>query len=184
MTTIDETRLIRETGDDLLWPPTAVFDLTRKFRYELTRTWSDALPWVWVMLNPSTADAMEDDATINRCVRRAQRCGAGGIIVVNLFAYRATRPAELSPCPDPVGEFNDEFICQAIAEPRRMVIAGWGAHGTLRGRAGQVTRMLAAAGITTWCLGTTKNGQPVHPLYQPRDAELVPYRAPSSRTAA
>ncbi len=184
MTTIDETRIIRETGDGLLWPPTAVFDLTRKFRYELTRTWSDALPWVWVMLNPSTADAMEDDATINRCSRRAKRRGAGGIIVVNLFAYRATRPAELARCRGPVGRLNDEFIRQAIAAPGRLVIAAWGADGTLHGRAARVSRMLTAAGIPIWCLGTTKDGQPVHPLYQPRDAELVPYRAPSGRTAA
>jgi hypothetical protein len=180
VTTIDEARIIRETGDDLLWPPTAVFDLTRKFRYELTRTWSDAAPWVWVMLNPSTADAMQDDPTINRCARRAERFGAGGIIVVNLFAYRATRPADLARCPYPVGEFNDEFIRLATTEPGLMVIAAWGKHGTLRGRSAQVTRTLTAAGIPTWCLGTTKNGQPVHPLYQPRDADLVPYQAPAA----
>lgn len=81
-----------------------------------------------------------------------------------MFAYRATRPAELSPCPDPVGEFNDEFIRQAIAESGRLVIAGWGAHGTLHGRAARVSRMLTAAGILIWCLGTTRTGSPAPPL--------------------
>ena len=171
---------ILETGDSLLYPPTAVLDPTRAYRYELTRTWSSAPPVTWLMLNPSTADAVVDDPTVARCARRAQRIGAGGIVIVNLFAYRATRPAELARCPDPVGELNDEFIRQAIAEPGRLVIAGWGAHGTLRGRAGQVTRMLATAGVPIWCLGTTRNGQPVHPLYQPASAGPVRYEAPQA----
>ena len=92
------------------------------------------------MLNPSTASAVVDDPTVVRCARRAHRIG-GGIVVVNLFAYRATRPAELASYPDPVGELNDEFIRQAIAEPDRLVIAGWGVHGILHGRAAHVTRM-------------------------------------------
>ena len=167
---------ILEAGDRLLYPPTAVLDLTGAYRYELTRTWCSAPPVTWLMLNPSTADAVDDDQTIARCARRAQRIGAGGIVVVNLFAYRATRPADLARCPDPVGELNDEFIGQAIAEPGRLVIAGWGTHGTLHGRASQVTRMLAMAGVTTWCLGTTKNGQPVHPLYQPGNTKLIRYK--------
>lgn len=97
-----------------------------------------------------------------------------------MFAYRATRPADLARCPEPVGELNDEFIRQAVTGVGRMVIAAWGAHGTLHGRAAHVTRMLTAAGIPAWCLGTTKRDQPVHPLYQPADAGLVPYQGPTA----
>jgi hypothetical protein len=129
------------------------------------------------MLNPSTASAVTDDPTVKRCTAFARREGAGGIIVVNLFAYRATRPADLARCPDPVGELNDKFILQAATVPGRTLIAAWGVHGTLHGRAAQVTRMLTAAGVPTWCLGTTKSGGPVHPLYQPAAAELVRYKA-------
>ena len=95
-----------------------------------------------------------------------------------MFAYRATRPAGLARCPDPVGELNDEFIRQAISGPSHMVIAAWGAHGKLHARAANVSRMLAAASVPVWCLGTTRNGQPVHPLYQPSAAALVRYEVP------
>lgn len=46
----------------------------------------------------------------------------------------------------------------------------------LRGPASQVTRILATAGVTIWCLGTARNRQPVHPLYQPGGAKLIPYK--------
>jgi hypothetical protein len=92
-----------------------------------------------------------------------------------MFAFRATRPADLARCPDPVGELNDEFIRQAISSPSHMVIAAWGAHGTLHARAAHVTRMLGAARVPVWCLGTTRNGQPAHPLYQPSAAAFVRY---------
>ena len=66
------------------------------YRYILTRTWDRSLPaLVFCMLNPSTADATVDDPTIRKCIGFAQRLGYGGIIVVNLFAYRATKPREL-----------------------------------------------------------------------------------------
>ena len=169
--------LIRETGAELFGPAEAVFDSTRAYRYLLTRTWAPGQPLVWLMLNPSTASAVTDDPTIKRCAAFARREGAGGIIVVNLFAYRASRPADLARCPDPVGELNDEFIRQAVSVPGRMVIVAWGAHGPLRGRAAQVTRMFSMEGIAVWCLGTTKTGQPVHPLYQPVGAKLIRYEA-------
>jgi hypothetical protein len=60
-----------------------------------------------------------------------------------MFANRATLPADLARCPDPVGELNDEFIRRAVTEPGRMVIAAWGAHGPLHGRAAQATRMFS-----------------------------------------
>jgi len=93
---IDENLIIREEGPALVYPPTATFDLSRAYRYELTRTWSSAPPWAWCMLNPSTADARADDQTITRCCRFARAGGAGGIIVVNLFAWR-DRPCRARP---------------------------------------------------------------------------------------
>src|SRR5262245_7022725 len=97
-----------------------------------------------------------------------------------MFAYRATRPAALARCPDPVGELNDEFIRHAVTGPGRMVIAAWGAHGPLHRRADHVTQMLIEAGTAIWCLGTTRHGQPVHPLYQPAGTALVRYDAPQT----
>jgi hypothetical protein len=168
---------VRETGPELASPAAAVFDSSRRYRYLLTRTWDDSCPpAVWVMLNPSTADAFTDDPTIRRCIRFAACHGAGGIIVVNLFAYRAADPAALRGAADPVGEFNDAFIRQAGQPAGRLIIAAWGAHGTLGGRADAVTGMLTAAGAHLHCLGTTRHGQPRHPLYLPGGTRLTTYQ--------
>lgn len=173
---IDETLIIRETGTALLYPPTAAFDLLKLYRYELTRTWSAETPWTWVMLNPSTASAMVDDQTIRRCCGFARAGGAGGIVVVNLFAWRSTSPAELARQLDPVGELNDAFILRACTVPARVVVAAWGCHGTLDGRGAVVRRMLSGAGVQLMCLGTTKGGQPWHPSRLPAAARLTPYK--------
>src|SRR5438309_1272265 len=81
----------------------ALFDPTGRYRYTLTRVWDPALePVVFVMLNPSTADASRDDPTIRRCINLARAWGFGSMHALNLFAFRATRPADLRAAPDPV----------------------------------------------------------------------------------
>jgi hypothetical protein len=177
--------VIRETGPELSNPAEAVFDPSRRYRYLLTRTWdAERPPAVWVMLNPSAADAFTDDPTIRRCVRFAARCHAGGIVVINLFAYRATDPAVLRRTGDPVGALNDEFIRKACQPSGGLIIAAWGVHGALRGRAETVTRMLAATGAQLACLGTTGQGHPRHPLYVPADTPLISYQLPSNQQQA
>ena len=48
-------------------------------RFELWRTWDDTKPrMTFVMLNPSTADAVKSDATITRCIGFAMREGLRG----------------------------------------------------------------------------------------------------------
>jgi len=174
---LSRARVVCETGPELTSPAQAVFDPSRTFRYLLTRTWDDQRPpAVWVMLNPSTADAFTDDPTIRRCARFAACRGAGGITVVNLFAYRAADPAALRSVADPVGEFNDEFIRHAAQPGGRLVVAAWGVHGTLLGRAAAVTRMLTAAGVALHCLGTTSQGHPRHPLYVAANTPLASYQ--------
>jgi hypothetical protein len=168
--------VIRETGPQLTSPSEAVFDSSRAYRYLLTRTWDEGRPPVtFIMLNPSTASAAEDDPTIRRCLAFARREGAGGIEVANLFALRATDPRELRAHPDPVGPLNDEYIAGACP-PGRTVIAAWGTHASLNSRACTVMRLLADAGVPLHCLGTTRQGHPRHPLYVPAAAPLEPYR--------
>lgn len=172
------TGIVRDAGPELLSPAEAVFDLSRAYRYLLTRTWDEGLPRVtWVMLNPSTADAFADDPTIRRCAAFARSWNAGGISVVNLFAFRATDPAELRRTADPVGDLNDEYVCRACRPPAT-VVAAWGAHGTAADRAAAVARMLAAAQVRLHCLGITRDGHPRHPLYVPASAVLQPYPGP------
>jgi hypothetical protein len=132
-----------------------------KYRYRLTRTWDGrTLPLVWIMLNPSTADAEIDDPTIRRCVSFSKREGAGGLEVLNLFAFRATDPKALRTEADPIGPDNDEWI-REVLHPHSRVVAAWGEHGKYLGRGGAVMRDLVAAGLHVLCLGE----KPRHPLY-------------------
>jgi len=152
---------------------TATLSADRAYRYLLTRRWDDGPAMTWIMLNPSTADASEDDPTIRRCVGFARREGCGAIQVVNLFALRAADPRELLASPDPVGPGNDGFL---LARPlAACIVAAWGTHGSLRGRSAEVRAMLV--GVRLLCLGVTSIGEPRHPLYVRADAPLVPFPA-------
>lgn len=145
------------------------------YRYSLTRVWEETLPQAcWIMLNPSTADATTDDATIRRCVGFARRWGYGGILVVNLFAYRATYPSDLWRAAeggvDIVGPANDGAIGRATA--RGEVVAAWGS--TPKQAQPRVECVLAALRdrCEVLCLGTTADGSPKHPIRLP--ARLMP----------
>lgn len=151
---------------------------TGEYRYELTRVLAGKQPpLVMIMLNPSTADQWVNDPTIRRCIGFADREQASRLIVVNLFALRATDPRELRHHPDPVGPGNDDYIT-AYCQRGIRVVAAWGNHGTLHGRAAAVTRMLADAGVQLLCLDMTGTGQPRHPLYIRAGMPLIPYVPP------
>lgn len=132
----------------------------RVYRYRLWRIWSELDPPIaFCMLNPSTADERNDDATIRRCIGFAKRWGHGGIVDVNLFALRATDPSELTKHPDPIGPDNDTWISKEYNRCYAM-IAAWGVHGSLMSRGAAVKE-----GKILNHLGLTKAGHPKHPLY-------------------
>lgn len=167
-----------EHGGDLFTQVTAVFDPSgyRRYRYHLSHIWDPTLPpVVFAMLNPSTATAVTRDPTITRCVDFARRFRAGGMIGVNLFAWRATDPRELRGQPDPVGPANDWFIDDATADLDRLVIAAWGADLVATARASQVETRLRARHVRLCCLGTSLAGAPRHPLYLPASTRPVRY---------
>lgn len=130
------------------------------------------------MLNPSTADARTDDPTIRRCMDFARRWGYAQLRVVNLFALRATDPRALGrvrPAGRAVGPRNDTVLRREVRKADT-VVAAWGAHGTLHDRAARVRALLPEA---RWlCLGTTKAGQPRHPLRLHRETALRPLGPP------
>lgn len=143
---------------------TAVISPCGLYRYRLGRRWDDGPYLNAVMLNPSVADAERDDATITRLQVRASKLKFGGLVVTNLFAFRATYPVEMLNAADPIGQENDAAILEA-ARGAGLVLAGWGNLGRHLDRAAAVRKMLADAGIHLHCLRKTGEGEPGHPLY-------------------
>lgn len=152
----------------------AVFDPERAYRYELRRIWDEAATKLVVIgLNPSTADAKKDDPTIRKCVGFARRWKMGGIIMLNLFAYRATDPKMLrrfSLRHHAVGLDNDDTILGITGLPGTKVLCAWGAHGVLDGRGDAVFDLLQCRKLHH--MGLTKGGHPKHPLYLPYTTKL------------
>lgn len=146
------------------------------WRYQLQRTWNDDAPlMVFVMLNPSTADASTDDATLRACLRQARAKGFGRLRVLNLFALRATDPALLASATDPVGPHNEAALHDGLSglHPDDRVVCAWGNGGHLRGRGLAVAGQLRARGLALHHLGLTAAGQPRHPLYVPQRQPVV-----------
>lgn len=147
-----------------------------RYRTLLWRTFAmgaDAAPLVFVMLNPSTADAERDDPTIRRCLGFAYREGAGGIIVANICPWRATDPNDLyrahSNGHDVLWQDgNEEAMTKARSFGPFVLAWGSGVRPWMDGAA----RMARKIGGAPLCLGVTKNGEPRHPLMLRRDAEL------------
>ncbi len=139
----------------------------------------EPLSCVFIMLNPSTADGETDDPTIRRCVGFARRWGYDRIDILNLFAYRATKPSELLALgheDDPVGSENQSHFNYVLADsyPVGLIVCAWGAHG---GHLGQDETAIGWIGARDrFALGLTKGGHPRHPLYFPADAERVGFR--------
>jgi hypothetical protein len=145
----------------------AVMSPCDRYRYALGRTWDmDLKPVLFVGLNPSTADATNDDPTIRRCTRYAKDWGHGGILMGNLFAIRATDPKDMLRALDPVGDRNDYWL-RRLTDLSGRVVAAWGAHGGHRGRAQAVVDSGVLGSFTV--LGLTKDGHPRHPLYMRAD---------------
>ena len=129
------------------------------------------------LLNPPTADETRDDPTIRQCRARARRARFSGVIVWNLFAWRATLPADMKRAIDPVGPDNDKAIELALSLSERTII-GWGNHGRHLARDRAVLDLCGEAGSPLHVLGITASGAPRHPLYVPRSVRLQRWRSP------
>lgn len=154
----------------------AIFSQDRMYRYTLTRTWDSERPYgVFIGVNPSTADEERLDPTLRRVIRFLDREGCGGMIVLNLFAFRATDPLAMKLVKDPVGEDNDHWINQVVnhVTSEGPILVGWGAHGGHMNRSSVVGPTLPRS--RTFCLGLCKDGEPKHPLYIASAAPFVPW---------
>jgi hypothetical protein len=154
------------------------------YRYLLWRTWDATGPrLLWILLNPSLADAQTNDPTLRRCCAFSRAWGYGGLQIVNLFAYRTPYPEVLRQVADPVGSENDAYIVTAAQRAAGIILA-WGHHGRSRSRDSAVLALLAQQQIPPLrCLGLTRAGCPRHPLYMRIDVKPLVFsltQAPTS----
>ena len=161
-------------------PVSAVISGCGRYRYRLDRGFGNASPiLLWIMLNPSKADARKNDPTIRKVNGFTTRLGYERHRAVNLYAWRATKPRALAAheVTDPVGPLNDAYLGHAIATADRVIVA-WGAHVLPKGlavsKADRVATLLEIAGPhqKLWCLGTSADGSPRHPLMLPYSTKL------------
>jgi hypothetical protein len=154
------------------------------FRYHLWRSWGPiGCPSIcFVMLNPSTADANDDDPTLRFCIGIADALGYWRLDVVNLYAYRATQPSALRERGFPVGPSNDDGI-RAVLQANMQrdgfythkVIVAWGTNAQ-RSRADAMLKLIRECGHEPLALKVSKLGAPEHPLYKKHDIVPMPYR--------
>lgn len=161
----------------------AIISPCGQYRYRLERDGPGEGATAIIMVNPSTADANRDDATIRKLRGFADRHGWGKLIVGNLFAYRATDVRELSKVADPVGSENDDHLHRICMDAQRIVFA-WGPVSKQpkywRHRWRRIQEIAMFQGHTPVCIGEpAKCGHPKHPLMLPYDSPLTPWSLPA-----
>lgn len=131
----------------------------------------------FVMVNPSKADASKDDPTVARCSAFTKHWGFKRLLVVNLFALRSTDPKVLRSTPDAEGDPENLAMIGRAINQSELAVCAWGTHGVVRQRGTYIREVLMQSSHADKlrCLGTTKDGYPLHPLYQRADTELVPF---------
>jgi hypothetical protein len=157
----------------------AIISKCKSYRYWLCREVLKSekfKPVVFIMLNPSTADGLKDDPTVRRCVSYVESWKCSHLIIVNIFAYRSTQPCNLwgVDVKDPIGPLNNGAIMTALNiayENEGIVVAAWGEHGSYMSRGETVLKSIYK--YNPFCLKINKSGNPAHPLYQRKDAQLI-----------
>ena len=146
----------------------AEFSVFRTYRYALWRIWDEKLPLVlFIGLNPSTASADRDDATIRRVRTFSMRWGYGGFYMMNLFALVTPDPKELEKSGNPLGD-NDGWIEEIYPKCGKIIFA-WGDFSQAQERSKEVIQMFREKNIQPYALVINKNGSPRHPLYVKSD---------------
>lgn len=120
---------------------------------------------LWVLANPSTANAVTDDATERRGWGFTNFWNYGEMRFVNVNPFRSTEPKHVRGPDESILNIND-FYLASYAKAAALIICAWGSHADpyLAQRAHTILRRNAPNGIL-YALGFTKSGAPKHPLY-------------------
>lgn len=157
----------------------AELSVCKRHRFWLLRRWKRGPLLLWVMLNPSTATATVDDATIRRCIGFAEQWGYAGIVVCNLYTLRATSPKDLYRELELARYYQADERLRALLEHPDVapqVICAWGdLNKRAKPRAREVHALIVAAGKAPQCLGRTADGNPRHPVRLAYATPLEPF---------
>jgi len=159
---------------------TAIISDCGSYRYTLERDVAmDGPTFLFIGVNPSTADATADDATVRKWIGFVKRWSGRRFMVGNAFAYRATNVRELATAKDPIGLFNDWHIMQ-MAVKADVIVPCWGdttkVPPRFRGRFEFLVGRLTGADKPLYCFGRTQSGDPLHPLMLGYDTRLVSFK--------
>jgi hypothetical protein len=150
-----------------------------QYRYRLSRRWNKSLPsCLFIMLNPSTADAELDDPTIRRCIAFAKSWGYGKLYVGDLFAVRTKSPSKMKDHSHPVGPNNCQHLQRMalkVARSGGICVAAWGGHGTHMGQDKIVMKWFESFGVQLHFIKLTIKKAPCHPLYLRGDLKPTPW---------
>lgn len=155
----------------------AILSKDKNYRYWLSRKWDFSKHSLgFIMLNPSTADSYNDDNTIIKCITYAKSWGYGGIIVVNLFAFRSTKPKELLLINNPIGYENNHYLKQM--RDLQQIICAWGNKPIIQKLKKKFPNYNPLEDIPKdrlYCLQLSKDNIPKHPLYLKKNIQLIKY---------
>ena len=149
----------------------AEFSSCRKYRYKLWRIWDDTLPLVmFIGLNPSTADEINDDHTVNNVGKIAKSNGYGGFYMMNSFPFVSTDPKQLTDLTN--NDVNDMSLLEVSNKCEDIVFA-WGSFKIMKetNRDKQLINMFP----NSKALKINKDGSPKHPLYCSSKHSLLQY---------
>ncbi len=149
-----------------------IFSKCKTHRYTLTRTWNNELPTlVYICLNPSNANEIDNDQTINKCISIAKSNNFGSICVVNLFSFIATNPIELLNVELRVDDVQVDYIQKIIHKYNNFCLA-WGnvvcnknIKNIAMDRIDFILNLLQENDKNIYCIKRNKSLQPKHPLY-------------------
>lgn len=141
----------------------AEFSQCGKFRYKLWRIWDESKPLVMCIgLNPSTANAIKPDPTITNLTKMLKILGYGGFYMTNLFAIISSKPEILLTCEDPFGN-NGHHLAWCYDKCDEVIVC-WGNFKESPKGIDRIYRDLSWILDDAKCFGTTKSGNPLHPL--------------------
>ena len=142
-----------------------------RFRYKLWRIWDASKPLVmFMMMNPSTADSLQDDPTIRRCRNFAIDWGYGGFYVGNLYPYRSSNPKDLKTAPQiDSALIRNKSAIKEMADKCDKIVCAWG-------NAQAWPKDLLADFDNLYYIKLSSKGVPVHPLFLKKDLTLKKIR--------